>query len=178
MDDSRKKVSDAQKAAQRRYDQKTKTISVKFTPRDMGELNRLQSYLARTGQSANALIKELIKKHLDAEETSKIQQTKVEAKRDEAKKYYPFCYIEEETLQFMYDNFSEEIVDKLLNDMYKRFDLYLHDDCILTVNENFQDWVEDQIEEMVENGTFDNCSESEILKKLDDSLGSWQFDYF
>ncbi len=59
-----------------------------------------------------------------------------------------------------------------------RLIFFLHDDCILTVNENFKDWVEDQVEEMIKNGTFDNCSESEILKKLNDSMGSWQFDYF
>lgn len=58
---SEKKVSEAQKAAQKRYDQeKTKMLSVKYTPVDMEDYEKLKEYLTESGESANWLIKELI----------------------------------------------------------------------------------------------------------------------
>lgn len=49
-----------QKEYQRKYDKKTKTISVKYVLSDMDDYNRLKSYLERSGKSANGFIKELI----------------------------------------------------------------------------------------------------------------------
>ena len=50
----------AQKAAQKKYDQKTKMVSVKYTLSDMKEYQRLKSYLDMSGQSTNKFIKSLI----------------------------------------------------------------------------------------------------------------------
>lgn len=54
------KVSESQKAAQKKYDQKTKMISVKYTPVDMDEYERLKTYLGKTGKSTNKFIKDLV----------------------------------------------------------------------------------------------------------------------
>ena len=52
-----RKISDAQKAAQKRYDQKTHMISIKYTPKDEDEYYMLQNYLSHSGESANKFIK-------------------------------------------------------------------------------------------------------------------------
>ena len=62
-------ITDAQKAANKRYRDKHKpiqfTIQYKTTDRPDGE--RLREYLSDTGQTANAYIKALIKRDLDAQ---------------------------------------------------------------------------------------------------------------
>lgn len=52
--------------ARTRYDGKCKTYAVKYYPAEIADSNRLQQYLAETGQSANAYIKALIRADLDA----------------------------------------------------------------------------------------------------------------
>ena len=54
------KVSEAQKGYQKKYDQKTKMVSVKYTPADMADYERTAAYLERTGQSTNSFIKKLV----------------------------------------------------------------------------------------------------------------------
>lgn len=61
MDDMKKKLSEAQRAAQKKYDEKTKTISVKYTPANMNEYRMMMNYLVKTGESRNGFIKWLIK---------------------------------------------------------------------------------------------------------------------
>ena len=60
MKEIKNTVSDAQKAAQKRYDQKTKTVSIKYTPADMEDYERLKRYIDETGKSTNGFIKDLI----------------------------------------------------------------------------------------------------------------------
>ena len=57
MEEIKNTVSDAQKAAQKKYDQKTKTVSIKYTPADMEDYERLKMYLDRTGKSTNKFIR-------------------------------------------------------------------------------------------------------------------------
>lgn len=51
--------------AQRKYRKKTLQVTVKYTPTDIKEGQRIKAYLDQTGQSANAYIKKLIKNDLD-----------------------------------------------------------------------------------------------------------------
>lgn len=53
MEEIKNTVSDAQKAAQKKYDQKTKTVSIKYTPADMEDYERLKSYIDETGKNIN-----------------------------------------------------------------------------------------------------------------------------
>ena len=58
--------SDAQKKADKKYNQKTIAFSVGY--RNENEISdglRLKAYLLETGQSANSYIKELVKRDLD-----------------------------------------------------------------------------------------------------------------
>lgn len=58
-----KKISDSQKAAQKRYDQKTKMVSVKYTLSEMEDYIQLKEYLEKTNQSMNGFIKGLVKSY-------------------------------------------------------------------------------------------------------------------
>lgn len=57
MGENKKPISSAQKEYQKKYDKKTKTISVKYVLSDMSDHDRLMDYLKRTDQTANSFIK-------------------------------------------------------------------------------------------------------------------------
>ena len=79
MEEIKNTVSDAQKAAQKKYDQKTKTVSIKYTPVDMEDYKRLKMYLDKTGKSTNGFIKELINDFFDSG-NGEIYETVIEKK--------------------------------------------------------------------------------------------------
>lgn len=58
--------TEAQKRAQRKYSQKRILFSTTFNENEIEEGQRLKAYLEITGQSANAYLKDLIKKDLDS----------------------------------------------------------------------------------------------------------------
>lgn len=59
-------LTEAEKRAQKKYNQKTITIAASYKPgTDIEEGQRIKAYLKQTGQSANSYIKELIKRDLD-----------------------------------------------------------------------------------------------------------------
>ena len=60
-------MTEKQKEADKRYRDKVKplTFAISYKSTDMEEGKKLQSYLERTGQSANSYIKGLIKRDLD-----------------------------------------------------------------------------------------------------------------
>lgn len=90
MDIKKKKISDAQKRAQKKYDTKTKTIAIKYTPANMDEYEQLMQYLSETNQNKNKFIKNLIREFLYTVNENK-NVSNVKEKRDEAKLYYPFA---------------------------------------------------------------------------------------
>ena len=58
--------TDAQKQAYKRYRAKKLNFAISYSPTDKIEGLRLQSYLAQSGQSANAYLKSLVKADLDS----------------------------------------------------------------------------------------------------------------
>lgn len=58
-------ITEAQKRYEKKRSKDCKTYAIKYTPVDMIESDRLQVYLKSVGMSANAYIKNLIKKDLD-----------------------------------------------------------------------------------------------------------------
>ena len=59
-------LTDAEKRAQKKYNEKTITLACSYKPNtDILEGQRVKAYLDQTGQSANSYIKALIKKDLD-----------------------------------------------------------------------------------------------------------------
>ena len=51
--------------SQKTYNNKCHYFSVKYTPIESDQADKLKTYLKETGQSANAYIKDLIKRDLD-----------------------------------------------------------------------------------------------------------------
>ena len=59
-------LTESEKRAQKKYNEKTITASVSYKPgTDISDGKRLKAYLSQTGQSANSYIKGLIKSDLD-----------------------------------------------------------------------------------------------------------------
>ena len=58
--------TEAQKRAQKEANKKSIMFSVNYRLNEIQEGQRLKAYLESTGQSANAYLKELIKKDLDS----------------------------------------------------------------------------------------------------------------
>lgn len=58
-------MTESQKKYEKKRALQCKSYAVKYTPKEKAENDRLQYYLNTSGMSANAYIKELIKKDLD-----------------------------------------------------------------------------------------------------------------
>lgn len=120
MQEIRNTISDAQKAAQKKYDQKTKTVSIKYTPANMEDYKRLKTYLDRTGKSTNKFIKELINDFFESGQNQKSVENKMitplQKKRRKQEEYYPYYYVSSDGIQFFYDKFGENIADNLLDE--------------------------------------------------------------
>ena len=86
MEHAKKTISNAQKAAQKKYDQKTKMISIKYTPSDMNEYQRLKNYLDKTGQSTNKFIKNLINNFFESGQDQIFYERKVKSPIEERTK--------------------------------------------------------------------------------------------
>ena len=57
--------TDASRKADKKYNEKSIGFAISYRPTDIQDGKRLKAYLADTGKSANAYIKELIKKDMD-----------------------------------------------------------------------------------------------------------------
>ena len=60
MDEIKKTISESQKKAQKKYDQKTKMVSIKYTPADMEKYERLQKRLKGFSISTNKFVKDVV----------------------------------------------------------------------------------------------------------------------
>ena len=58
--------TDASRRADKKYNEKSLTLTATYRPTDIADGQRIKSYLAQTGQSANSYIKQLIKSDLDS----------------------------------------------------------------------------------------------------------------
>lgn len=65
MEENKKQTTLTQKDYQKKYDKKTKMVSIKYVLSDMKDYMRLKEYLDRTGQTANSFIKDLINDFLN-----------------------------------------------------------------------------------------------------------------
>lgn len=149
------------KEYQKKYDEKTKMLSVKYVLSDMDDYDRLKNYLDRTGKSANGFIKELINDFF------------------EHKKY---VMSDERIADYLKDyNVSEELLDKLkstvgndkfeiIMDSYKGIiesEIYLN---YTDKGDSFGEWVEQFLVD-VECGDIDiNMPEKEFGKLVDVSI--------
>lgn len=68
-------MTESQKKYEKKRMKKCKTYAIKYTPEEIKDSNRLRSYLAVTGQTANSYIKALIKADLDSKGISYESET-------------------------------------------------------------------------------------------------------
>lgn len=167
MEEIKKTVSDAQKAAQKKYDQKTKTVSIKYTPADMEDYERLKSYIDETGKSINGFIKKLVNDFFDSG-NGEIYKTVIEKRLHSTQSYYNHVNIKMDKIQPLSDYFGELIVRMML----REYDRILKDsmvnkraDCEMKLS----NWLDDVLKS-IENGDFEGKTKGERHKILIDSL--------
>lgn len=61
-------MTESQKKYEKKRMQSCKSYTIKYTPKEINESDRLQRYLNSTGLSANAYLKELVRRDLDSKE--------------------------------------------------------------------------------------------------------------
>lgn len=167
MEEIKNTVSDAQKAAQKKYDQKTKTVSIKYTPADMEDYERLKSYIDETGKSINGFIKKLVNDFFDSG-NGEIYKTVIEKRLHSTQSYYNYVNIKMDKMQPLSDYFGELIVRMML----REYDRILKDsmvnkraDCEMKLSY----WLDDVLKS-IENGDFEGKTKGERHKILIDSL--------
>lgn len=173
MEENKNKISLAQRASQKKYDQKTKMISVKYTPFDMKDYDRVKNYLDKTGQSTNGFIKSLINNFFETgqdkiQASNKKKTNPVIDKRFESIEHTPFSYIDEENIQYLYNKFGEEGMNKILNEYFSCIDYYVTD-IFEDKGCAFDEWVQD-LNERLEDKEFQNKTENEICDELTKNL--------
>lgn len=171
MNESKNNISGAQKAAQKKYDQKTKMVSIKYTPADMREYEMLKNYLEQTGQSTNGFIKNLINNFFESAQDNKVEDLAKDPVRETSARmehYHPYSWIADESIQFLYDNFGEETMSKVLDEFYGVVGFEL-DNILEEKGCNFDDWIK-ELEEKMNDGEFQNSNNEEICKALINDL--------
>lgn len=150
-----------QRGYQKKYDKKTKTISVKFALCDMEDYDRMMKYIDKTGKSVNGFVKELINDFFEKEkyvmDDSRIAE------------YFTDYEVSGELLDKLkttvgsvkYDLIMDCCKDNIESDIYMAF-------C--DRGGTFDEWIEQFLEE-VESGDIDiNVGDKEFRKLVDKSM--------
>lgn len=168
MEQAKKTISNAQKAAQKKYDQKTKMVSIKYTPSNMNEYQRLKNYLNKTGQSTNKFIKTVINNFFDSGQDQIFSERKVKSPIEERteiqKKFYPYCEVYYDDLQFLYDIFGQKTMDRIFCEFEDIIDSAL-DNILEETGSGFKEWVDD-VKKRMDDGEFQDGTKEEICEKL------------
>lgn len=155
-----------QRDYQRKYDAKTKTLSVKYVISDMKDCDRLMEYLDRTGQSVNGFIKMLINGFFDKGYDKRKYPIPKEAEKGE---YYKFDYISDEYFEKLKkvlcnnEDKYNAILDHYASNIKSELEYALEEKAI-----GFEEWV-DEFEESVNSGEI-NISDKDFLKLVDKSM--------
>ena len=161
MEENKKHTTLTQKDYQKKYDKKTKIVSVKYVLSDMKDYIRLKEYLDRTGQTANSFIKDLINDFFE--------HKKYEMNEERIADYYKDYNVNEELLDKLENIVGSDRTNILMD--YQR-------DCIESElsdafrdrGDGFDEWIEQFIED-IECGDVDiNVSDEEFRKIIDSSI--------
>ena len=167
MKEIKNTISDAQKAAQKKYDQKTKTVSVKYTPADMDDYERLKKYLDKKGKSTNKFIKELINDFFDSGK-GEIYKTVIDKRLHSTQLYSNYVNISIDNIKPLLEYFGEVITGRMLaeyNEILENAMITQRAACEIKFNK----WLED-VMESIEKGDFDDKTVGARYRILKDSL--------
>ena len=146
-----------QKDYQKKYDEKTQSVTIKYTPADMSDYDRMMKYLEETGKSRSSFIKELINNFFEKNEETVIG------------KYYQRYNVDDEHLQklkYLLGNEKYEITmnvhaDIILSDLSETFEEY---------GLEFEEWIE-RLEEDIECGDINiNVTDDEFEHIVEEHL--------
>ena len=161
MEEKRNVTKLTQKDYQKKYDEKTQSVTIKYTPADMSDYDRMMKYLEKTGKSRSSFIKELINDFFENE--------KYEITESRIADYYKIYNVDGELLDKLKAVVGEEKYNIIL-EIFKTFvenELY---DAYIYKGDDVDIWIEDFIDE-IKNGEVDiNVSDKEFKKIIDKSL--------
>lgn len=161
MEENKKHTTLTQKDYQKKYDKKTKIVSIKYVLSDMPDHDRLMDYLKRTDQTANSFIKGLINDFFE--------HKKYEMNEERIADYYKDYNVDMELLDKLQAIVGNERFDVIMN--YHKSDIESEIyDAFIGKGECFDDWIEQFLLE-VECGDIDlNVSDEEFRKIISDSM--------
>ena len=134
-----------QKDYQKKYDEKTQSVTIKYTPADMSDYDRMMKYLEKTGKSRSSFIKELINDFFENEKYA-ITESRIAD-------YYKIYNVDGELLDKLKAVVGEEKYNIILG-IFKTFvedELY---DAYIYKGDDVDVWIEDFIDE-IKNGDVD-----------------------
>ena len=161
MEENKKHTTLTQKDYQKKYDKKTKIVSIKYVLSDMKDYMRLKEYLDRTGQTANSFIKDLINDFFE--------HKKYEMNDERIADYFKDYNVSGELLDNLKKTVGNEKFD-IIMDIYKstiESELY---DAYMGKGDSFDEWIELFLSD-IESGDIDiNVPEKEFRKIIDMSI--------
>ena len=161
MEENKKQTTLTQKDYQKKYDKKTKMVSIKYVLSDMKDYMRLKEYLDRTGQTANSFIKDLINDFFE--------HKKYEINEERIADYYKDYNVEIELLDKLKSMVGNERFDIIMN--YHKSDIESEIyDAFIGKGECFDEWIEQFLLE-AERGDVDiSVSDEEFREMISHSM--------
>ena len=161
MEENKKQTTLTQKDYQKKYDKKTKMVSIKYVLSDMKDYMRLKEYLDRTGQTANSFIKDLINDFFE--------HKKYEINEERIADYYKDYNVEMELLDKLKSKVGNERFDIIMDYHKSEIESEVYD-AFIGKGECFDEWIEHFLLD-VECGDIDiNVSDEEFRKIIRDSM--------
>lgn len=171
-------ASSSQKKANRKYGENCTSKSVKFTPNELSEVQRIEQYLFSTRQTFSGLVKQLLLEHIEKE--GKMAEYQVVSNRDRicnmSFEYRPFYILTEEDdeplIDFLYETFGAKTIDKFFNNLLEEMNDTIHDNLEHIDYDEYPiaGWIEEVIKENVKNDFYKDMTQEEIVEILEDSL--------
>lgn len=154
-------ADERQRAYQKKYDKKTKMISVKYALSDMDDYNRLMNYLDRTGKSANGFIKELINDFFE--------HKKYVMDDERVADYFKDYNVDGELLDKLKDTVGKDRFDMIMDCCKSNLETELYD-AFIDRGDAIDEWIELFLAD-IECGDIDiNVSDKEFYKIIDSSI--------
>ena len=150
-----------QKDYQKKYDLKTQSVTIKYTPADMSDYNRMMRYLEKTGKSRSSFIKELINDFFEKEKYT-INENRIAD-------YFKIYNVDGELLDKLKAVIGEKKYNIILDfcKILVEGELY---DAYIDRGDDLDNWIVEFLSE-IENGDIDiNVSDQEFEKIIDKSI--------
>lgn len=164
MADNKRPTTLTQKDYQRKYDEKTKTISIKYVLSDMKDYDRLKDYLAKTGKSANGFIKELINDFFEHE--------KYVMNDKRVSDYFKDYNVASEWISQLMEAVGEDRYNIIMECNRKIIENELYN-AFIDRGDAIDEWIEQFLDD-IENGYIDiNIPDKEFEKLVDKNISDY-----